>query len=46
MDVMVKGGGEEGYRSPRLMSIKYHLKLQSIAMALYKSHQQYCSGKG
>ena len=28
------------------MWIKYHLKLQSIAMALYKSHDQNCSGKG
>ena len=44
MNSLVQGGG--GHRSPRLMSIKYHLKLQSIAMALYKSHHQYCSGKG
>ena len=39
------GPGGGGQISPRLISIKYHLyKLQSIAMALYKSHAQYCSG--
>ena len=29
----------------RLIAIKYHLKLQSIAIAFYKNHDQYCYGK-
>ena len=41
-----QSGPGRGQIIPRLMSIKYHLKLQSIAMTLYKSHHQYCSGKG
>ena len=40
------GGGGGGHMSTRLLSIKFQLKLQSIAMTLYKSPDQYCSGKG